>query len=104
VTDVLHPVAGIDDVVHQRARLGILAILTEVAEADVSALKAELGLTDGNLGRHLQVLADAGFVTLDRAIVGTRARTRVRATKAGRKAFRDEVKALRALLDRISVR
>ncbi|MDX6197604.1 MAG: hypothetical protein QOJ79_755 [Actinomycetota bacterium] len=101
MTSTLHPVVGLDDVVHQRARLGILAILTEVAEADVAALKAELGLTDGNLGRHLQVLADAGFVTLERTIVGTRAKTRVRATKAGAKAFRNEVKALRALLDRV---
>jgi DNA-binding MarR family transcriptional regulator len=101
VTDTLHPVSGLDDVVHQRARLGILAILSEVAEAEVSALKAELGLTDGNLGRHLQVLADAGFVTLDRTLVGSRARTRVRATRAGAKAFRDEVKALRALLARV---
>jgi DNA-binding MarR family transcriptional regulator len=101
VSDTLHPVSGLDDVVHQRARLGILAILSEVAEAEVSALKAELGLTDGNLGRHLQVLADAGFVTLDRTLVGSRARTRVRATRAGAKAFRDEVKALRALLARV---
>lgn len=101
MTDTLHPVTTLDDLVHQRARLGILAILTEVTEADVSALKAELGLTDGNLGRHLQVLADAGLITLDRTVTGSRPRTRVRATKAGTKAFRDEVKALRALLDRV---
>jgi DNA-binding MarR family transcriptional regulator len=101
VTDLAHPTAALDDTVHQRARLGILAILNEVTEADVATLKAELGLTDGNLGRHLQVLADAGLVSTQRRVAGTRTRTWVRATKAGRKAFRDEVAALRALLDRV---
>jgi DNA-binding transcriptional ArsR family regulator len=97
----LHPATALDDTVHQRARLGILAILCEVTEADVTSLKAELGLTDGNLGRHLQVLADAGMITMERRLVGSRPRTTVRASKAGLKAFRDEVAALRALLERV---
>jgi DNA-binding MarR family transcriptional regulator len=72
-----------------------------VAEADVSYLKTELGLTDGNLGRHLQVLEDAGMITTTRRLVGNRARTSVRATTAGAAAFRDEVRALQALLHRV---
>jgi DNA-binding MarR family transcriptional regulator len=101
VSDTLHPAAALDDTVHQRARLGILAILSEVTEADVTSLKNELGLTDGNLGRHLQVLAEAGLVTLERSMAGSRPRTRVRATRAGTKALREEVDALRALLRRV---
>ena len=101
MTDTLHPATALDDTVHQRARLGILAILSEVTEADVASLKSELGLTDGNLGRHLQVLADAGLVTMERTMVGSRPRTRVRATKAGTKALRREVDALQALLKRV---
>ena len=101
MTDVLHPATSLDDTVHQRARLGILAILSEVTEADVTSLKRELGLTDGNLGRHLQVLADAGLVSMERTIVGSRVRTQVRATKAGAQALRDEVTALRALIKRV---
>ncbi len=101
MTDALHPATALNDTVHQRARLGILAILCEVSEADVTSLKAELGLTDGNLGRHLQVLADAGLVTMERRLAGSRPRTTVRASRAGRKAFREEVKALRALLERV---
>lgn len=50
MSGMLHPASALDDTVHQRARLGILAILCEVAEAHVPSLKAELGLTDGNLG------------------------------------------------------
>ncbi|MCU1590478.1 MAG: transcriptional regulator, MarR/EmrR family [Frankiales bacterium] len=101
MSDTLHPAAALDDTVHQRARLGILAILSEVTEADVTSLKNELGLTDGNLGRHLQVLAEAGLVTLERSMAGSRPRTRVRATRAGTKALREEVDALRALLRRV---
>lgn len=101
MTDTLHPATALDDTVHQRVRLGILAILCELAEADVSSLKAELGLTDGNLGRHLQVLADAGLIATERHLVGSRPRTTVRATKDGVAAFRNEVAALRALLRRV---
>lgn len=99
MTDGSHPATLLHDTVHQRARLGILAILYEVAAADVSTLKAELGLTDGNLGRHLQVLADAGLVALDRRVTGSRPRTSIHATKAGVAAFRHEVAALRALVE-----
>lgn len=100
MTGQLHPAAALDDTVHQRARLGILAILCAVAEADVASLKSELGLTDGNLGRHLQVLADAGLVSTQRHLDGARPRTTVKATDIGVKAFRDEVALLRALIDR----
>ena len=48
-----HPALGLDDVVHQRTRLGILAVLAEATEADFIYLRKVLGLTDGNLGRHL---------------------------------------------------
>jgi DNA-binding MarR family transcriptional regulator len=91
----------LSDTVHQRTRLGILAVLCEVVEADVSYLKTELALTDGNLGRHLQVLEDAGMVTTARRLVGSRARTAVRATSAGAAAFRAEIRALQALLQRV---
>ena len=46
----------LDDDVHQRVRLGILALLAGVSRADFAHLKTSLGTTDGNLGRHLQVL------------------------------------------------
>ncbi len=48
-----HPTAGLDDTVHQKARLGILAVVAEGGHADFPYLKDVLGLTDGNLGRHL---------------------------------------------------
>jgi DNA-binding MarR family transcriptional regulator len=94
-----HPLtdlAELDELVHQRARLGILAMLREAAKVDFVRLRDSLGLTDGNLARHLQVLHEAGFVTTRKA----QSRTWVALTVAGRKAFDKELAALRALVDR----
>jgi DNA-binding MarR family transcriptional regulator len=94
-----HPLTGLadlDELVHQRARLGILAMLREAAKVDFVRLRDTLGLTDGNLARHLQVLSENGLVTTKKAD----SRTWVGLTAAGRKAFDKELDALRALVDR----
>ncbi len=96
--DDAHPSQRLDDVVHQRVRLGILAVLAEADVADFGFLKDTLDLTDGNLSRHLQVLEDAGFVRITKAFEGKRPRTWVEATKPGRAAFGAEVAALRELI------
>ncbi len=96
-----HPANELDDVVHQRVRLGILAVLDEARRADFSYLRRSLELTDGNLSRHLQVLEDAGYVKVQKVFEGKRPRTWVSVTKKGRTAFSAEVQALRALLDRV---
>ena len=98
MTEARHPLADLDETVHQRARLGILAILSETREADFTHLKTALGLTDGNLGRHLEVLVQAGHVTLRKGSDGRRNRTWVRITAQGRRALRAEVDLLRQLL------
>ena len=91
-----HPLGELDELVHQRARLGIMAMLREAAKVDFVRLRDTLGLTDGNLARHLQVLAEAGLVTTKKAD----SRTWVSLTAAGRKAFDKELAALRALVER----
>ncbi len=96
-----HPAQNVDDVVHQRNRLAILAVVQEAPKANFNFLKGTLGLTQGNLSRHLQVLEDAGYVAIDKGYAGRRPRTWVRITKEGRKAFAGEVRALRELLDRV---
>jgi len=102
VSDANHPSMDLDDVVHQRVRLGILAVLNEAPKADFGELRSILKLTDGNLSRHLTVLEEAGYVTQDKVFEKKRPKTWVAITKSGRKAFDDEVSALRALLDGIS--
>ncbi len=93
-----HPAVELDDVVHQRVRLGILAVLTESRRADFVYLRDALDLTDGNLSRHLQVLETSGYVQIEKTFEGRRPRTWIAATKAGRKAFATEVAAVRTLI------
>ncbi len=96
-----HPVNGIDDVVHQRARLGILAILNETTKADFAYLKDALELTDGNLSRHLTVLEEADMVDVEKGYEGKKPRTWVKITKLGKKALAYEVEALKTLVKRV---
>lgn len=96
-----HPIHDLDDDVHQRVRLGILAALAGLARADFAHLKRELALTDGNLGRHLEVLADAGFVKLTRGTEQSRPRTWVSITAQGKKALRKELDALRKIMSQV---
>lgn len=95
----LHPTVGLDDVVHQRTRLGILALLRSGVAIEFAAIRNELHLTDGNLNRHLKVLEDAELVASTRQTGRGRPKTWVSITPAGRKALDAELAALRALID-----
>lgn len=96
-----HPANSLDDVVHQRVRLGILAITQQARRVEFSFLRNELELTAGNLSQHLNVLDKAGLITLEKGYEGKRPRTWIHLTKEGVKALRDEVKALKALIQQV---
>ncbi|GAB1508866.1 transcriptional regulator [Actinophytocola sp. KF-1] len=95
-----HPTNGLNDVVHQRHRLGILTIAAESKRVEFGYLKDVLELTGGNLSRHLTVLVDAGLLDMEKGYDGKRPKTWVTITQAGRKALAAEIAALRALVDR----
>jgi DNA-binding MarR family transcriptional regulator len=95
-----HPAGELNDVVHQRVRLGILAVLAEAKRADFTFVRDSLGLTDGNLARHLQVLERAGYITTEKAFERRKPRTWVRVTRQGTDALAQEIAALRALIAR----
>ncbi len=96
-----HPAIDLDDTVHQRVRLGVMAILAEVKQADFATIRSTLEVTPGNLSQHLSILEQAGLVEIDKAVEGKRVRTWVRATAAGRSAYRSEMNALRTLVNRL---
>jgi DNA-binding MarR family transcriptional regulator len=98
---VTHPALRLDDTVHQRVRLGILAVLSEASRADFGYLRDALELTDGNLSRHIAVLEEAGLVTVEKGYAGKRPRTWVQATRAGRAALKAELAALEELIERV---
>jgi DNA-binding MarR family transcriptional regulator len=76
---------GLNNVLHQHARLGVLVSLTTRPEGLLfNELKQLCSLTDGNLSRHLDVLANEGFVEIHKGFKGRRPQTRVTLTKTGR--------------------
>ena len=79
---------GLDRVIHEKARLGLMTSLVAhpkgLAFGDLRAL---CGLTDGNLSRHLQVLAEAGLVEIIKGYDRNRPLTTCRLTALGRQKF-----------------
>jgi len=99
---VSEPIGQLDNVVHQRVRLGILTVLSEAERADFAFLRDTLELTDGNLSSNLQVLEQAGYVEIEKTFEGRRPRTWVRSTRTGRKALADEVAILESIVSRVN--
>jgi DNA-binding MarR family transcriptional regulator len=96
-----HPSLDLDEVVHQRVRLGILAVLSEASECTFAAVRDELGLTDGNLGGHIRILEQAELVEVRKGYEGRRPCTWLKLTRKGRTALRHEVAALERLVARL---
>ena len=80
-------ISRIDEVIHGRIRLGIMAFLSGAETADFTSLKARLQTTDGNLSVHLRKLEEAGFVAVTKRFVGRKPLTEASMTEAGRRAF-----------------
>ena len=90
-TDVnaLQPPIEIDRVIHEPARLLILAYLFVVESADFLFIMNQTGLTRGNLSSHLSKLEAAGYVEITKKFEKKIPRTLLQLTKAGQKAFRE---------------
>jgi len=80
-------IGKIDDVIHGRLRLGVMAYLADAEVADFTELKTALDATQGNLSIHLRKLQEAGYVTIDKSFLNLKPLTRVRMTETGRQAF-----------------
>ena len=94
-------ISGIDEVIHGRLRLGVMAYLAGLGAgtADFNELKARLQASDGNLSVHLRKLEEAGYVAIEKSFVGRKPLTRVVLTPAGRKAFVTYLDAIGRLVE-----
>ena len=89
---------ALDEVIHGRARLGIMAYLSTAEEADFVSLRGALKLSDGNLSTHIGKLEDAGYVRTRKRFVDKKPQTTVVLTEAGRKAYVAYLEQLKQLL------
>lgn len=77
-----------------------MASLMAVASLDFSDLKAELGLTDGNLSTHLAALEKAGYVSVTKGFRGRKPLTTLAVTAKGRSAMENYIRLLQGILDK----
>ncbi len=93
----------LDNVIHQPARLQIMASLVALGageQMEFVYLRELLKLTDGNLGAHLARLEEAKYVKIEKTFIARKPKTFVAATDRGRDAFSEHVKALRDIIGR----
>ena len=91
----LQELASLDRLIHEPARLMIMATLFAVDEADFLYLQRECGLTHGNLSSHLAKLEEAKYVLIEKTFRGKYPLTICSLTKRGRKAFEEYVRKMR---------
>lgn len=95
----LRDFVDVDRLIHEPARLVIIAILYVVESADFLYLLRETGLTKGNLSSHLSRLEEGGYVEIEKTFEGKTPRTIGRLTDSGRNAFEAYRLQLKAIID-----
>ena len=97
-TAKIQRLAQIDRVIHEPARLMIVALLAAVAEADFQYLHQSTGLTKGNLSVHLSRLEEAGYVEIKKTFRGKYPLTICRLTNKGKDVLEAYRKVIRNAL------
>jgi DNA-binding MarR family transcriptional regulator len=90
---------GIDDVIHGRLRLGVMAYLASASPALFTELRERVNATDGNLSTHLRKLEDAGYVAIEKGYEGRRPQTKVHLTDTGLKAWMAWIEQMKAIMN-----
>jgi DNA-binding MarR family transcriptional regulator len=88
----------IDDVIHSRIRLAIMAVLMAVDEAEFIYLREKVKATDGNLSVHLKKLEDAKYINVKKSFSDRKPITHYKLTVSGRKAFEAYIDNLEKLI------
>ena len=95
----IRSLVDIDRLIHEPARLMIIAILYAVESADFLYLKRETELTKGNLSSHLSKLEEAGYVEIEKTYKGKVPLTICNLTEKGRQAFANYRKQMKFMVD-----
>ena len=88
----------IDDVIHGRLRLAMMAYLSGAGTADFNDVKAKIGGTDGNLSVQIRKLEDAGYIDVEKTYAGRKPQTRLSLTEKGRNAWIAYIGRMEALM------
>jgi DNA-binding MarR family transcriptional regulator len=89
----------IDRLVHEPARLMLMAVLYVIDSADFTFLMNQTGMTWGNLSAHMSKLEEAGYLEVEKSFKGKRPNTMLRLTPQGRAAFQNYRLKMKKVLD-----
>ena len=95
------PIVSIDRLIHEPARLTIMAHLDVVESADFLFLIRQTGMTWGNLSVHISKLETAGYLEVKKEFLEKKPHTVVSLTKQGRTAFESYRKSMKEVLNKI---
>ncbi len=102
MNDQLKTIVELDRVIHEPARLMLVALLSEVPEVDFLYLLRETGMSKGNLSSHLSRLETAGYVEVTKTYRGKVQMTLCRLTDEGHQAFEQYRASMKASLEAMS--
>ena len=88
-----------DKLIHEPARMLIMAHLYVVESADFIFIMRQTDMTFGNLSAHMSRLEEAGYIEVEKGFVGKRPNTRLSLTEEGRAAFEEYRKSMRQLFE-----
>ena len=88
----------IDDLIHGRVRLSLMAFLSGADAADFTLLRKKIGVTDGNLSVHIRKLEEAGYIKVEKKFAERRPLTICHLTKKGREAWIAYIARMEALM------
>jgi DNA-binding MarR family transcriptional regulator len=88
----------LDEIIHSRIRLAVMAVLISVDEVEFTFLKGKVKTTDGNLSVHLKKLEDAGYIAVNKSFQNRKPVSRYLLTQKGRKAFESYVERLEKMI------
>ena len=100
--EALQPLAEIDKLIHEPARLMILGVLLAVESADFLFVERQTGLTRGNLSSHMSKLETARYIEITKEFVDKIPRTLLRITDRGREALLDYTDKMKSVLSELS--
>lgn len=92
----------LDELIHSRIRLAIMAVLITVDQAEFTFLREKVQTTDGNLSIHAKKLEEAGYVKITKQFVGKKPQTTYSITDAGRAAFKEYIDHLGKMIGDVS--
>lgn len=99
-----HPAPGLDRLIHERLRLGIVSALAANESLTFNDLKALMDTTDGNLSVHARKLEEGGYIVCTKSFEGRMPKTEYKLTASGRRALESYLSHMETIIEQMRAR